>query len=70
MTLSKHKDLPSEEVRQLSDEELMRRARAGHHDAITVIFDRYHLLVFDVAVRIVSTPGPERVDTCSFVCSR
>jgi RNA polymerase sigma-70 factor, ECF subfamily len=57
MTLSKHKDLPFAEVRQLSDEELMRRASTGHHDAITVLFDRYHLLVFDVAVRIVRDPA-------------
>ena len=57
MTLSKHGNLPSEELRQLSDEELMRRATAGHHDAITVLFDRYHLLVFDVAVRIVRDPA-------------
>src|ERR1700730_13018876 len=57
MTLSKHGNVPSGEVRQLSDEELMRRASAGHHDAITVLFDRYHLLVFDVAVRIVRDPA-------------
>src|SRR6267378_2433004 len=57
MTLSKHGNVPSEEFRQLSDEELMRRASAGHHEAITVLFDRYHLLVFDVAVRIVRDPA-------------
>ena len=57
MTLSKHGDVPSEEFRKLSDEELMRRASAGHHAAITVLFDRYHLLVYDVAVRIVRDPA-------------
>src|ERR1700730_8296395 len=57
MTLSKHGNVPSEEFRQLSDEELMRRASAAHHEAITVLFDRYHLLVFDVAVRIVRDPA-------------
>jgi len=57
MTLSKHENVPSDELRQLSDEELMRHASVGHHDAITVLFDRYHLLVFDVAVRIVRDPA-------------
>lgn len=57
MTLSKHENVPSGDFRQLSDEELMRHASAGHHDAITVLFDRYHLLVYDVAVRIVRDPA-------------
>ena len=57
MTFSKHGEFPSEDVCQLSDEELMRHARAGHQDAIAVLFDRYHLLVFDVAVRIVRDPA-------------
>jgi len=50
-------NLSLDDFRQLSDEELMRRAGAGHHEAITVLFDRYHLLVFDVAVRIVRDPA-------------
>src|SRR5260221_3593645 len=49
--------LEAENLRALSDEELMRHASVGHHDAITVLFDRYHLLVFDVAVRIVRDPA-------------
>jgi len=58
MTLSKHScDLESDDLRKLSDEELMRYAGAGHHDAVTVLFDRYHLLVYDVAVRIVRDPA-------------
>ena len=57
MTLSKHRDVPSEDFCKLSDEELMRRASAGHHQAITVLFDRYHLLVYDVAVRIIRDPA-------------
>ena len=57
MTLSKHScDLATEDFRKLSDEELMRYAAAGHHAAVTVLFDRYHLLVYDVAVRIVRDP--------------
>ena len=58
MTLSKHScGLESEDFRKLSDEELVRYASAGHHDAVTVLFDRYHLLVYDVAVRIVRDPA-------------
>src|SRR5260221_288082 len=58
MTLRKHSlGLEAEILRALSDEELMRHASVGHHDAITVLFDRYHLLVFDVAVRIVRDPA-------------
>jgi len=30
---------------------------AGEQDALTVLFDRYHQLVFSVAVRIVNDPG-------------
>lgn len=58
MTLPKHSlGLEAEDLRTLSDEELMRHASAGHHDAITILFDRYHLLVYDVAVRIVRDPA-------------
>src|SRR5215467_15485618 len=58
MTLSRHScDVESGEFRKLSDEELLRLASAGHHDALTVLFDRYHLLVYDVAVRIVRDPA-------------
>lgn len=58
MTLSKQScDLGAEDFRKLSDEELMRHAAAGHHGAVTVLFDRYHLLVYDVAVRIVRDPA-------------
>jgi len=57
MTLSKQGNVPSEDFRQLSDEELMRQASVGRHEAITILFDRYHLLVYDVAVRIVRDPA-------------
>jgi RNA polymerase sigma-70 factor (ECF subfamily) len=58
MTLSKHfRDFESDDLGQLSDEELARHAAAGHHGAVTVLFDRYHLLVYDVAVRIVRDPA-------------
>ena len=35
----------------------MQCATTGRHDALTVLFDRYHRLVFDVALRIVRDPG-------------
>lgn len=41
----------------LSDEELIGHVRLGRHDALTVLFDRYHHLVFDIALRIVHDPG-------------
>lgn len=49
--------LQSEDLCKLSDEELMQRAAVGCQDAITALFDRYHHLVFDVALRIVRDPG-------------
>jgi RNA polymerase sigma-70 factor (ECF subfamily) len=58
MTLSKQScELQSGDFRKLSDEELMQYAATGHHDALTILFDRYHRLVFDVALRIVRDPG-------------
>jgi len=41
------------ELRGLSDEELMGHLRAGHDDALTVLFDRYHRLVLKIALKIV-----------------
>jgi len=58
MTLSKHSsELQSEDFCKLSDEDLIHYAATGHHDALTILFDRYHRLVFDVALRIVRDPG-------------
>ena len=45
------------DLHDLSDEELIKAVTAGHHDALTVLFDRYHRLVFSVAFRIVRDPG-------------
>ena len=45
------------ELERLGDDELMRHLRAGHHDALTVLFDRYHRLVLKVALKIVRDPG-------------
>ncbi|MGA2981678.1 MAG: sigma-70 family RNA polymerase sigma factor [Terriglobales bacterium] len=50
-------ELQSGNLLELSDEELMQKATAGRHDVLTILFDRYHRLVFDVAVRIVRDPG-------------
>lgn len=35
----------------------MQRVTSGCHDALTVLYDRYHRLVFSVAIRIVRDPG-------------
>ena len=48
--------LPAE-LRELSDEQLIQRVVAGQQEALAVLFDRYHRLVFDVAFRIVRDPG-------------
>jgi len=41
----------------LTDEQLVCCLLAGEQDALAVLFDRYHKLVFSVAVRIVNDPG-------------
>jgi RNA polymerase sigma-70 factor (ECF subfamily) len=50
-------DSESEALSELSDEELMGRVSLGNYDAVTVLFDRYHRLVFDVAIRILRDTG-------------
>ena len=57
MSLTKSLGLESEQFRKHSDEELMRHVSIGCHDALAVLFDRYHRLVFSVALRIVHDPG-------------
>jgi RNA polymerase sigma-70 factor (ECF subfamily) len=47
----------SDDLRERTDEELMVAVTAGRGDALTVLFDRYHRLVFSVALRIVRDPG-------------
>lgn len=46
-----------EQLNQLSDEELASELLTGRHDALVVLFDRYHKLVFGVALKIVGDPG-------------
>ncbi len=45
------------ELNELGDEELMARLVSGEHNALAVVFDRYHRLVFSVAVRILRDEG-------------
>jgi RNA polymerase sigma-70 factor (ECF subfamily) len=46
-----------EELNQFSDERLASELLTGRHDALVVLFDRYHKLVFGVALKIVGDPG-------------
>jgi RNA polymerase sigma-70 factor (ECF subfamily) len=50
-------DAPSEGFSTFPDEALIEYVVAGHSDALTVLYDRYHRLVYSVAVRIVRDPG-------------
>ncbi len=44
-------------LNDLTDEQLVTSLLGGEHDALTVLFDRYHRLVYSVAARIVHDPG-------------
>jgi RNA polymerase sigma-70 factor (ECF subfamily) len=57
MSLSKSREVQSEDFCKLSDDELTRQITGGCQDAMAVLFDRYHRLAFDVALRIVRDPG-------------
>src|SRR5262245_35032959 len=45
------------ELAALNDEEVMSSLQAGADDALAVLFDRYHRLVYSIAVRIVRDRG-------------
>ncbi len=45
--------LSAAELRHLSDEQAMAELQAGNGDALAVLFDRYHRLVYSVALKIV-----------------
>src|SRR5262245_11829038 len=45
------------ELPRLDDEGLMAALQAGAHDALAILFDRYHRLVFSIALRIVRDEG-------------
>lgn len=44
-------------IARADDEDLIDLLRRGSNEALTVLFDRYHRLVFHVALRIVRDPG-------------
>src|SRR5260370_3419350 len=44
-------------IARAADEDLIELLRLGSNEALTVLFDRYHRLVFHVALRIVRDPG-------------
>lgn len=56
-SLPREKSLRWEELNQLSDAALLAHLIAGEHNALAVLFDRYHRLVFSVAVRILRDEG-------------
>jgi RNA polymerase sigma-70 factor, ECF subfamily len=45
------------ELRLLTDEQLMGQLRSGVSDALAVLFERYHRLVFSVALKILRDSG-------------
>jgi RNA polymerase sigma-70 factor, ECF subfamily len=45
------------QLARLADEEIMAHIQAGHDDALTVLFDRYHRLVVSVAFKILRDFG-------------
>ena len=44
-------------LKGMNDGELMAHLQAGCHDALAVLFDRYHRLVLSIALKIVRDPG-------------
>jgi RNA polymerase sigma-70 factor, ECF subfamily len=46
-----------EELNELSDAALMAHMISGEHNALAILFDRYHRLVFSIAVRILRDEG-------------
>jgi RNA polymerase sigma-70 factor (ECF subfamily) len=46
-----------QDLAKLSDDQLMAQLSLGGNDALAVLFDRYHRLVFSVALRIVRDNG-------------
>jgi RNA polymerase sigma-70 factor (ECF subfamily) len=54
---AKREALSWEGLNALGDADLLSRLIAGNHNALAVLFDRYHRLVFSVAVRILRDEG-------------
>jgi RNA polymerase sigma-70 factor (ECF subfamily) len=57
MSVTNPRHLPLDDFSRLPDNELMPLVASGRQDALTVVFDRYHRLVYSVAVRIVRDSG-------------
>lgn len=57
MSVSKSREVQFDDFCKLSDDELAQQIIHGSQDSMAVLFDRYHRLAFDVAVRIVRDPG-------------
>jgi RNA polymerase sigma-70 factor, ECF subfamily len=49
--------MPYAELAKLTDEDVMLHLQQGHHNALAVLFDRYHRLVMTVASRILRDTG-------------
>jgi RNA polymerase sigma-70 factor (ECF subfamily) len=49
--------VPAPDIAAVPDEALMPLVSSGRNDALALLFDRYHRLVFNVALRIVRDPG-------------
>jgi RNA polymerase sigma-70 factor, ECF subfamily len=49
--------MPYAELAKLTDEALMLHLQQGHHNALAVLFDRYHRLVTTIASRILRDAG-------------
>ena len=45
------------QLRNLSDETVMAHLKQGHDDALAVLFERYHRLVFSIAIKILHDEG-------------
>jgi RNA polymerase sigma-70 factor (ECF subfamily) len=50
-------ELFDEDLQKAADEDLIEHIKAGSEDALAILFERYHRLVFHIAVRIVRDPG-------------
>ena len=45
------------ELKLLTDQQLMVQLKDGHNDALAILFERYHRLVFSIALKIVRDRG-------------
>ena len=45
------------QLSRLSDEQILAEMQAGNNDGLAVLFDRYHRLIYSIAVKIVRDPA-------------